>query len=49
MKFNTLAGLVTNTLKHIPAPGEKFVYMGYEVEVVDLDGNRIDKLIIKKL
>ena len=49
VKFNTLAGLVTNTLKHIPAPGEKFVYMGYEVEVVDLDGNRIDKLIIKKL
>ncbi len=49
MKFNTLAGLVTSTMKHIPVPGEKLVYMGYEVEVVDLDGNRIDKLIIKKI
>ena len=49
VKFNTVAGLVTNAMKHIPAPGEKFVYMGYEIEVVDLDGNRIDKLIIKKI
>ncbi len=49
VKFNTLAGLATNTLKHIPKPGEKFVYLGYEFEVVDLDGNRIDKLIVTKL
>ena len=49
VKFNTVAGLVTNAMKHIPGPGEKLVYMGYEIEVVDLDGNRIDKLIIKKL
>lgn len=49
VKFNTLAGLVTNTMKHIPNPGEKFVYMGYEFEVMDLDGHRIDKLIITKI
>lgn len=49
VKFNTLAGLAISILKHIPKPGEKFMFMGYEFEIVDLDGNRIDKLIIKKL
>jgi len=49
VKFNTLAGLAISILKRIPKPGEKFLFMGYEFEIVDLDGNRIDKLIIKKL
>ncbi len=48
IKFNTLAGLAMSILKHIPRPGEKFVWKNYEFEVIDLDGNRIDKLIIKK-
>ncbi len=49
VKFNTLAGLTISMMKHFPKPGEKFIFMGYELEVVDLDGNRVDKLIIKKL
>ncbi|MCX6280737.1 MAG: hemolysin family protein [Bacteroidetes bacterium] len=49
VKFNTLAGLAISILKHIPKPGEKFSFMGFEFEIVDLDGNRIDKLIIKKV
>ncbi len=49
IKFDTLAGLAMSILKHIPKPGEKFFWKGYEFEVVDLDGNRIDKLIIKQL
>jgi len=48
IKFNTLAGLAMSTLKHIPQPGEKFVWKDFEFEIIDLDGNRIDKLIIKK-
>ncbi|MCX6268975.1 MAG: hemolysin family protein [Bacteroidetes bacterium] len=48
IKFDTLAGLAMSILKHIPKPGEKFVWKEFEFEVVDLDGNRIDKLIIKK-
>jgi putative hemolysin len=48
IKFNTLAGLAMSILKHIPRPGEKFIWKNYEFEVIDLDGNRIDKLIIKK-
>ncbi|MEI7491537.1 MAG: hemolysin family protein [Bacteroidota bacterium] len=49
VKFNTLAGLAISILRHIPKPGEKFCFMGFEFEIVDLDGNRIDKLIIKKV
>jgi len=49
IKFDTLAGLAINILKHIPRPGEKFTWRDFEFEIVDLDGNRIDKLIIKQL
>jgi len=49
IKFNTLAGLAMIMLKHIPRPGEKFTWKNFEFEIVDLDGNRIDKLIIKKI
>ena len=48
VKFDTLAGLAMSILKHIPKPGEKFTWKDFEFEIVDLDGNRIDKLIIKK-
>jgi putative hemolysin len=48
IKFDTMAGLAMSILKQIPKPGEKFLWKDYEFEVVDLDGNRIDKLIIKK-
>lgn len=48
IKFNTLAGLAMSILKRIPKPGEKFIFLDYEFEVVDLDGNRIDKFIIKR-
>jgi len=49
VKFDTLAGLAMSILKHIPKPGEKFTWKEFEFEIVDLDGNRIDKLIIKKI
>ncbi len=49
VKFDTLAGLAMSILRHIPVPGEKFTWKDYEFEIVDLDGNRIDKLIIKKI
>ncbi len=49
IKFDTMAGLAMNILRHIPKPGEKFTWKDFEFEIVDLDGNRIDKLIIKKV
>ena len=48
IKFNTLAGLAMSVLRHIPKAGEKFKWKDFEFEIIDLDGNRIDKLIIRR-
>ena len=34
---------------HLPQPGERFEIAGWRVEVVDLDGRRIDKLLVTPL
>jgi putative hemolysin len=45
--FDTLAGFVLHELKHIPEAGERFEWKGFDFEIVDMDGQRIDKLIVK--
>ena len=45
--FDTLAGFVLHELEHIPVTGERFEWNGFEVEIIDMDGQRIDKLLIK--
>jgi putative hemolysin len=45
--FDTLAGFVLHELEHIPATGEVFEWRGFTVEIIDMDGQRIDKLLIK--
>lgn len=44
--YTTLSGLVLHLLGHIPHAGETFDYGAYHFEVVDLDGTRIDKLLV---
>ncbi|OLP48361.1 DNA-binding protein [Allorhizobium taibaishanense] len=44
--FTTVAGFVLDELKRIPALGESFIKNGWKFEVVDLDGRRIDKLLV---
>jgi len=44
----TIAGLVFQLLDHVPEEGERVIYKGYIFEVIDMDGNRIDKLSMKK-
>lgn len=44
--YQTLGGFVLTTLGRIPRPGDHFEYEGLTIEVVDMDGNRIDKLLI---
>lgn len=46
--FNTLAGLILNTLEHIPTVGEKVKWKDFEFEIIDMDGRRIDKILIFK-
>ncbi|MGV8936783.1 MAG: hemolysin family protein [Allorhizobium sp.] len=44
--YTTVAGFVIDELKHIPALGESFVKNDWRFEVIDLDGRRIDKLLV---
>jgi putative hemolysin len=46
--YATVAGLVLDILKHLPEVGESFTEQGYRFEVVDLDGRKIDKLIVSE-
>lgn len=45
--FNTLSGLILEKLKHVPSTGEKLSWLNFEFEVVDMDGARIDKVLVK--
>ena len=45
--FDTLAGFVLHELEHIPRTGETFEWRGFNIEVIDMDGQRIDKLLVK--
>jgi len=47
--YTTLAGFVLAQLGHLPATGESFRWRGLRFEVVDLDGRRIDKVLIQRL
>ncbi|MEO5812201.1 MAG: hemolysin family protein [Rhodanobacter sp.] len=44
--FHTAAGMVMSALGRIPQTGEVFQWGDYRFEVVDLDGARIDKLLV---
>ncbi|MEO7979276.1 hemolysin family protein [Flavobacterium sp.] len=46
--FNTLAGLIIHLLKNIPIAGQKIKWNDFEFEVIDMDGNRIDKILITR-
>ncbi|WP_305097496.1 hemolysin family protein [Croceibacterium aestuarii] len=47
-EFATAAGYVLFMLKHLPAVGEHFSDQGWRFEVVDLDGRKIDKLLVNE-
>ncbi len=46
--YNTLSGLILDVLEHIPKTGETLDWLGFSFEIVDMDGARIDKVLIKK-
>ena len=46
--FTTAAGMVIAHYGRIPHAGEHFDFQGWRIEVVDLDGARIDKLLIAR-
>ncbi|MEO6490218.1 MAG: hemolysin family protein [Ferruginibacter sp.] len=45
--FDTLAGFVLHELEHIPKTGETFEWRGFSFEIIDMDGQRIDKVMVR--
>ena len=48
-EFNTLAGYLLARLGHLPSTGEHMESDGYRFEIVDMDGRRIDKVLVAAL
>ncbi|MDD4361566.1 MAG: hemolysin family protein [Bacteroidales bacterium] len=46
--YNTISGLILSLLEHIPKEGEKLHWKGFGFEIVDMDGARIDKIIVEQ-
>ena len=46
--FHTLGGFVMHMLRRIPAAGEHFEWAGWQFEVMDMDKNRVDKVLITR-
>ncbi|GAB1596349.1 hemolysin family protein [Lysobacter claricitrinus] len=47
--FHTAAGMVIAQFGRIPHAGEHFEWNGWRIEVVDLDGPRVDKLLMQRV
>ncbi len=47
--YTTLAGFVLAQLGHLPATGENFRWRGFRFEIVDMDGRRVDKLMVHRM
>ncbi len=46
-EFNTLAGFILHRLERIPKTGDKLDWKGFSIEIIDMDGHRIDKVLVK--
>lgn len=44
--YSTVAGFIFEQINNIPKTGDKIDYLDYTIEIVDMDGNRIDKVLI---
>lgn len=48
-RYNTLSGLILDKLGYIPKAGDKINWMGFTIEIMDMDRVRIDKVLVTKL
>lgn len=49
IEYTTVAGFVLSHTKEMPQTGNKYTYGHYEIEIVDMDGSKIDKLLISRI
>jgi putative hemolysin len=47
--YATAAGFALSVLRHLPEVGEKFRFAGWQFEIVDMDGRKIDKLLASEV
>jgi putative hemolysin len=47
--FQTLAGFIMQHLERLPREGEKFTVGGFEIEIIDMDRQRIDKVGVRRV
>ncbi len=47
--YNTVGGFIMNHVQHIPAEGQYFEWQNLRFEVLDMDGRRVDKVLITPL
>ncbi|RZJ70036.1 hemolysin family protein [Flavobacterium sp.] len=48
-EVTTVSGLIMTELSRIPKQGEKLEWQGFELEVIDMDGVKIDKVLVTSL
>jgi putative hemolysin len=46
-EFDTLAGFILHDLERIPQTGDSLDWRGFHFEIIDMDGHRIDKILVK--
>jgi putative hemolysin len=45
-QYDTLAGCILHELERIPHTGDKLHWRDFKIEIVDMDGHRIDKVLV---
>ncbi len=48
-EVTTVSGLIMTELSRIPKQGEKLIWQKFELEVIDMDGVKIDKVMVKAI
>jgi putative hemolysin len=48
-EFDTVAGLVLHQMRRIPQLGEEFLAEGFRFEIMDMDGLRVDKVLVTRI
>jgi putative hemolysin len=48
-RYHTMAGFVMHILERIPKESDHFERLGYRFEVIDMDGKRVDKLLVSRV
>lgn len=46
-EYDTVAGFILHHLERIPSAGDKMEWKGFTFEIIDMDGHRIDKILVQ--